>query len=70
VDGSENLAYRLALTTLVAGQRVASVAPDAVEAELRDDAAILALAAAVVAGEADRAHALARDLLERSIPEA
>ena len=69
VDGSANLAYRLALTTLVAGQQVASVGPDAVAAELGDVRAIRALARAVVAGDPDIAHARARDLLERSIPE-
>ena len=70
VDGSENIAYRLALTTLVAGQRLASVAPEAVAAELRDPDAIRALARAVAEGDGDLAHARARDLLERSIPEA
>ena len=69
VDGSENVAYRLALTTLVAGQRVASVAPEAVRAELTDAGAIRVLAVAVAEGQADTAFALARDLLERSIPE-
>lgn len=68
VDGADNVAYRLALTTLVARQRIASVAPDAVVGELADVAAIRALAGAVAAGDADGAHALARDLLERSIP--
>ena len=70
IDGSANLAYRLALTTLVAGQRLASVDPDAVAAELSDTRAIRALARAVAEGDADIAHARARDLLERSIPEA
>ena len=70
VDGSRNVAYRLALTTLVAGQRVASVAPDAVARELADQDAIGALARAVAEGDGDIAHARARELLERSIPEA
>jgi DNA-binding FadR family transcriptional regulator len=69
VDGADNVAYRLALTTLVARQRVASVAPDAVAAELADAAAVRALAAAIASGDAEAAHAAARDLLERSIPE-
>jgi DNA-binding FadR family transcriptional regulator len=69
VDGADNLAYRLALTTLVARQRVASVGPDAVARELTDVRAIRALARAVAEGDADIAHARARDLLERSIPE-
>jgi GntR family transcriptional regulator, transcriptional repressor for pyruvate dehydrogenase complex len=68
VGGADNIAYRLALTTLVARQRVASVKADAVASELGDVAAIRALAGAIAGGEADAAHALARDLLERSIP--
>ena len=70
IDGSQNLAYRLALTTLVARQSVASVAPDAVAEELADVRAIRNLVRAVAEGDADIAHARARDLLERSIPEA
>ena len=70
VDGADNIAYRLALTTLVARQRIASVKADAVAGELRDDTAIRALAAAVADGDADTAHTVARDLLERSIPAA
>jgi GntR family transcriptional repressor for pyruvate dehydrogenase complex len=68
VDGSQNIAYRLALTTLVAGQRLASVAPEAVAAELGDTGAIRALARAVAEGDAELAQSRARDLLERSIP--
>jgi DNA-binding FadR family transcriptional regulator len=69
VGAADNLAYRLALTTLVARQRVASVAPDAVAAELGDVPALRALVEAVAGGEPGAAHAAARDLLERSIPE-
>jgi DNA-binding FadR family transcriptional regulator len=69
VEGSENVAYQLALTTLVAGQQVASVGPSAVWRELADHDAIRALAAAISEGDEDQAHARARDLLERSIPE-
>ena len=69
VDGADNVAYRLALTTLVAHQSVASVAPQAVAAELADVPAIRALVEAIAGGDADAAHAAARDLLERSIPE-
>ena len=36
VDGADNIAYRLALTTLVARQQIASVDADAVGAELGD----------------------------------
>jgi DNA-binding FadR family transcriptional regulator len=68
VDGADNIAYRLALTTLVAQQRIASVTADAVAAELADADAVRALAAAIADGDADAAHARARDLLERSIP--
>jgi GntR family transcriptional repressor for pyruvate dehydrogenase complex len=69
IDGSKNVAYRLALTTLVAGQQIASVGPEDVAAELSDVRAIRALARAVAEGDADIAHARARELLERSIPE-
>jgi DNA-binding FadR family transcriptional regulator len=68
VDGADNIAYRLALTTLVARQRIASVKADAVASELVDTETIRALAGAIAGGDADAAHAVARDLLERSIP--
>jgi DNA-binding FadR family transcriptional regulator len=67
VDGADNIAYRLALTTLVARQRIASLDAAAVADELRDVAAVRSLAAAIVDGRADEAHARARELLERSI---
>jgi GntR family transcriptional regulator, transcriptional repressor for pyruvate dehydrogenase complex len=67
VDGSDNIAYRLALTTLVARQHVASVDAETVASELGDAEAIRALAAAIADGDPDAAHGLARDLLERSI---
>ena len=69
VDGADNIAYRLALTTLVARQRVASVAPEAVAGELSDLGAIRALVDVVAGGDAAAAHAAARALLERSIPD-
>jgi DNA-binding FadR family transcriptional regulator len=68
VDGSGNIAYRLALTTLVARQRIAALDARAVAAELADADAIRALIAAIADGRADAAHACARDLLDRSIP--
>jgi GntR family transcriptional regulator, transcriptional repressor for pyruvate dehydrogenase complex len=68
VDGADNIAYRLALTTLVARQRIASVKADAVASELADTDAIRALAGAIADGAAGLAHGRARDLLERSIP--
>jgi GntR family transcriptional repressor for pyruvate dehydrogenase complex len=67
VDGADNIAYRLALTTLVARQRIASLTADAVAGELADAAAIRALIDAIADGEDATAHSLARDLLERSI---
>ncbi len=66
IEGADNLAYRLALNTLVAGQRVLALDASVVGAELADEAAVRALAAAIAAGDGDAAHARARDLLERS----
>lgn len=68
VDASDNVAYRLALTTLVGGQRVAAVDAIAVAAELRDEQAIRALARAIADGDAPEAERRARALLDRSIP--
>jgi GntR family transcriptional regulator, transcriptional repressor for pyruvate dehydrogenase complex len=65
VDGADNLAYRLALNTLVAQQAVRLDA-EQVGDELRDPGAIRALAGAIDAGDEERAHTLARELLERS----
>ena len=66
IDGADNLAYRLALNTLVAGRQV-RVDAARVAAELDDPAAIRALAAAIAANDPDGAHACARELLERSV---
>jgi GntR family transcriptional regulator, transcriptional repressor for pyruvate dehydrogenase complex len=66
VDGSGNVAYRLALNTLVAGQHVLVLDAARVGAELADDAAIRALARAIADGRADDARELAAELLERS----
>ena len=68
IDGADNIAYRLALTTLVVRQRIASVAADAVAPELEDVAALRALAGAISRGDAGTAQTLAGDLLDRSIP--
>jgi len=65
IDGADNLAYRLALNTLVAGRQV-RVDAARVAAELDDPGAIRALAAAIAAGDDEGAHARARELLERS----
>lgn len=66
VDAADNIAYRLALTTLVQHQRIASVDARAVVGELADPDAIRALARA---SDPDEAHARAREILERSIPD-
>jgi len=66
VDGAGNVAYRLALNTLVAGQHVLVLDADRVHAELADDGTIRALAAAIAEGRADAARGLAAELLERS----
>jgi GntR family transcriptional regulator, transcriptional repressor for pyruvate dehydrogenase complex len=67
VDGADNIAYRLALTTLVARQKIASFDTDAVAKELADAEAIRALASAIATQADEIAHARARELLERSI---
>ena len=67
VDGAGNVAYRLALNTLVAGQHVLVLDAPRVRAELEDPATIRALAAAIAAGEQASARSIAAELLERSI---
>ena len=66
VDAAGNVAYRLALNTLVTGQHVLVLDAGRVAAELDDPAAIRALAAAIAQGEPARARALAAELLERT----
>ena len=68
VDGATNVAYRLALNTLNAGQHVLVLDAQQVAAELGDDEAIRALAGAIATREPERARALAAGLLERSVP--
>jgi DNA-binding FadR family transcriptional regulator len=68
IEGADNIAYRLALNTLLAGQRVLAFEAALVATELRDADTIRSLARAVAAGNADLAHALARELLDRTIP--
>ena len=65
IEGADNLAYRLALNTLVSRQAV-RLDGARVAAELHDPEAIRALAAAIAAEEPDEAHERARELLERS----
>jgi DNA-binding FadR family transcriptional regulator len=66
VDGAGNVAYRLALNTLVAGQHVLVLDAERVGAELRDAAAVRALAQAVAGAQPDEARTIAAELLERS----
>jgi GntR family transcriptional regulator, transcriptional repressor for pyruvate dehydrogenase complex len=66
VDGAGNIAYRLALNTLVAGQHVLVLDAARVGAELADAAAIRALARAIAEGRAEEARTVAAELLERS----
>jgi DNA-binding FadR family transcriptional regulator len=68
IDGSGNLAYRLALNTLVAGQRVLSFDASVVGAEVADEDAVAALTGAIAGGDEEAAFAAARALLVRSIP--
>jgi DNA-binding FadR family transcriptional regulator len=65
IDGADNLAYRLALNTLVS-QHAVRLDGARVKAELNDPKAIRALAAGIAEGQADEAHERARELLERS----
>ena len=66
VDAAGNLAYRLALNTLETGQHVLVLDAERIGRELADTAAIRALAAAIAAGDDERARTLAAELLERS----
>jgi GntR family transcriptional regulator, transcriptional repressor for pyruvate dehydrogenase complex len=68
IESADNIAYRLALNTLLAGQRVLAFEAPLLAAELRDGDAVRSLARTVAAGDADLAHALARELLDRTIP--
>ena len=67
VEGADNIAYRLALTTLISRQQIASISAEAVAGELRDTEAVGALVAAIAGADPDGSHAIARDLLERSV---
>jgi DNA-binding FadR family transcriptional regulator len=66
VDAAGNVAYRLALNTLVAGQHVLVLDAERVAAELGDTTAIRSLAGAIADGRPDAARAIAAELLERS----
>jgi GntR family transcriptional regulator, transcriptional repressor for pyruvate dehydrogenase complex len=65
IDAADNLAYRLALNTLVS-QPAVSLEAARVAAEISDEAAIRALAAAIASADAELAFTTARELLERS----
>ena len=67
IEGADNVAYRLALNTLVSGQQLVSLDAARVAGEIGDEDAVRALAAEIAAGRADRAFAQARELLERSV---
>jgi GntR family transcriptional regulator, transcriptional repressor for pyruvate dehydrogenase complex len=65
IDAADNLAYRLALNTLVS-QPAVSLQAARVAAEISDEHAVRALAGAIAAGRDDDAFTTARELLERS----
>jgi DNA-binding FadR family transcriptional regulator len=67
-DGADNVAYRLALNTLVAAQRTGAIDPGIYAAEREDLAAQRALAGAIAAGDGPRARARAETLLGRTAP--
>ena len=66
IDAADNLAYRLALNTLVAGQNVVALDAARVAAEIRDGDAARHLAREIAHARTDEAFAAARELLERS----
>jgi GntR family transcriptional repressor for pyruvate dehydrogenase complex len=67
-DGADNLAYRLALNTLVSAQRTGALDPGLYVAEREDLAAQHDLAVAIAAGEGALAHRRATELLGRALP--
>lgn len=70
VDGSDNLAYRLGLNTLVTaflGLGIDVVADLGLEAELADPTSHQELAAAIASRDPERARTLAHDLLSRIV---
>jgi len=67
VDGSGNVAYRLAFNSLVAAEREGHMDIRVHAAEVDDPRAQLALAEALAAGAARAAEAHARDLLDRTV---
>jgi len=65
VGGAVNLAYQLALNSLLAASRPFDLRGRSLP-EARDRETLVALVEAIAAGEADTAEAIARDLLERT----
>jgi GntR family transcriptional regulator, transcriptional repressor for pyruvate dehydrogenase complex len=65
IDAADNLAYRLALNTLVS-QPAMSLEAARVAAEISDEDAVRGLAAAIAQARTDDAFTTARELLERS----
>ena len=65
VGGADNLAYQLALNSLLAASRPFDLRGRSLP-EARDRETLVALVEAIAAGEADTAEAIARDLLERT----
>jgi GntR family transcriptional regulator, transcriptional repressor for pyruvate dehydrogenase complex len=69
VETSGNLAYRLALNTLLAGQRVLRFDAALVAGELRAIDLVCGLVGAIADGDEDGAERRARTLLSISVPE-
>jgi DNA-binding FadR family transcriptional regulator len=68
IDGADNIAYRLAYNSLLAGLNPASDLSRALfSGEAADTAAVEALVAAIAAGDADEAAGAAGDLLARAL---
>ena len=67
VEGSRNVAYRLAFNSLVAARHAPGFDPQVYTAEVDDAAAAGRLAAAIGSGEAEAAEATAKALLRRTV---
>jgi GntR family transcriptional regulator, transcriptional repressor for pyruvate dehydrogenase complex len=67
VEGSGNIAYRLAFNSLVAARHGRGIDPEVYRAEVEDQDAVRALAGAIEAGDEDGARHRARELLERAV---
>src|SRR4051794_27950095 len=67
VDGSGNLAYRLALNSLSGARGSGGIDPHAFASEVDDPGAAVPLAEAIARGDGDAAEHLARELLSRTL---